>query len=847
MQYNIVSNRTSRSFFLNCTGRAGLLAVVLAVVFSPCFAQDDAATLQLRSSQLIDSAIEHFRKTGDDKSLLPQLQQAEKDLLVSSKTFLNNGDLANATVSLFKLGTAQRLLESWTAAKSSFKASYETAVRAGDAVNQAKALRGMAMADYYGLNNYDAAVSNIEESIRLSSNGPDKKVLVEALELKASIQESRGDLMAAAETINRAYVVASELKDDMSLFYALFGRASVYRGLANRCDEKSDPKACLYAYDRAKSDYEQALPIAQKLGFNYAVSAMNGSIRDLERFRQFFETDKNSFERLAKLSVFNPKTPDKVLVTELFLSREKQLPADPLFEELTKHSGNADGYFLEGQIRLLQRQDESASRAFAKATELLDSDRRSLRDGVVRGSFLEDRMNIYYFPLLDFLDRRKYAEAFDLLERSKSRAMADLLRSQELELKGPAERKFYAASVNLDANISRLQKDLFTRRTAGESGERIAAIEREIQKLDQDRQNLVKNISTEGLKLRELVAPQTATLAQLQQAMRQDRFEVLSYLALKSQVILWHISGDAVNVRSVFLPRLALTKKVADLRQSLSERGQNDERKFDEQTAQQLFLFLVQPALQWIKTDHLVIIPHDDLNHIPFQVLQNPADNKFLGESFRLSYIPNATTLLKLKKMESIRGGNLLAAADPNDTADFENEVRAIGALHSGRNKIITDRLIDEASLKAQVADYKLVHLSVHGEFDRGAPLLSHLKLSKGGGDDGKLTAAEMFGLPLARDSLVVLSACETGQAQATSANEVLGMVRALLYAGANNLILSSWRVDAASTALWMETFYREAQSKPLSEAARRALLAVKNDPKYSHPYYWSPFLLIGK
>ena len=53
-----------------------------------------------------------------------------------------------------------------------------------------------------------------------------------------------------------------------------------------------------------------------------------------------------------------------------------------------------------------------------------------------------------------------------------------------------------------------------------------------------------------------------------------------------------------------------------------------------------------------------------------------------------------------------------------------------------------------------------------------------------------KLTAAEMFGLPLEQSRLVVLSACETGQAQATHANEVLGMVRALLYAGANTLDL---------------------------------------------------------
>ena len=156
-----------------------------------------------------------------------------------------------------------------------------------------------------------------------------------------------------------------------------------------------------------------------------------------------------------------------------------------------------------------------------------------------------------------------------------------------------------------------------------------------------------------------------------------------------------------------------------------------------------------------------------------------------------------------------------------------------------------TARLIKETEVKDWAADYSLLHLSVHGEFVPKEPLLSHLKLGKDGREDGKLTAAEMFGLSLEQTDLVVLSACETGQAAATHANEILGMVRALLYAGAKTLVLSSWRVDAASTALWMETFYREARKKPASEAARLAVLAVKK--QYSHPYFWGPFLMIGR
>ena len=69
-------------------------------------------------------------------------------------------------------------------------------------------------------------------------------------------------------------------------------------------------------------------------------------------------------------------------------------------------------------------------------------------------------------------------------------------------------------------------------------------------------------------------------------------------------------------------------------------------KTFDEQIAREMFLFLIQPVLQEVKTDHLVIIPHEDLYYVPFQVFQDPSDRTYLGERFRLSYAPSATIFL---------------------------------------------------------------------------------------------------------------------------------------------------------------------------------------------------------
>jgi len=353
---------------------------------------------------------------------------------------------------------------------------------------------------------------------------------------------------------------------------------------------------------------------------------------------------------------------------------------------------------------------------------------------------------------------------------------------------------------------------------------------------------VVARMTAEAPRLQNLVVSAPASLKALQQSMREERYEMLQYLVLEHGVILWHIAADSVFVRNVFLPRTEVMGKVAALQRSLADRNV----RFDETTARELFLFLIQPVLSRFRSERLVVIPHEDLSYVPFQVLQDPSDGRYLGERFQITYAPSASVLLGLRRSPGLSGGRLLAVADPGIPAAGP-EVRAIAQLFPGRSKVVTDDLAQEKDVKAWIRDFDAIHLSVHGKFAAAEPMLSYLSFARGGGDDGRLTAAEMFGLPLDRSRLVVLSACETGRAEATHANEILGMVRGLLYAGAGTLVLSYWEVDSDATALWMRTFYDAALSRPMPEAARAALLKVKGNSAYSHPYYWAAFAMIGR
>jgi CHAT domain-containing protein len=113
---------------------------------------------------------------------------------------------------------------------------------------------------------------------------------------------------------------------------------------------------------------------------------------------------------------------------------------------------------------------------------------------------------------------------------------------------------------------------------------------------------------------------------------------------------------------------------------------------------------------------------------------------------------------------------------------------------------------------------------------------------------DGFLRTDEIFNLRLG-SPLVMLSACETGLGKEKRGEGVLGLTRAFMYAGAPTVGVTLWSVADKSTATLMTDFYRRlfsAGEVSTSAALRDAQLAMISDKKYSAPFFWAPFVLVG-
>jgi CHAT domain-containing protein len=263
-----------------------------------------------------------------------------------------------------------------------------------------------------------------------------------------------------------------------------------------------------------------------------------------------------------------------------------------------------------------------------------------------------------------------------------------------------------------------------------------------------------------------------------------------------------------------------------------------------ERTAEQILTHLydlvfapLEPLLAG-KTD-LTIIPHGPLHHLPFPALFD--GRHYLLERFEISYAPSTAVFILCHNRQpaKTRKTLVLGVSDPTIPA-VRQEVEAVAA-HSPEAAVYLDQAATLDVLHTQAHGSALLHLACHGFFRADNPMFSAVRLH-----DGWLTAVQAMQLEL-DGALVTLSGCDTGVNQIITGDELLGLTRGFLGAGAAGLIVSLWLAQDETTAELMSTLYEHLQCEQANRAAalRQAQLALKET--HPHPYYWAPFILVGQ
>jgi hypothetical protein len=114
--------------------------------------------------------------------------------------------------------------------------------------------------------------------------------------------------------------------------------------------------------------------------------------------------------------------------------------------------------------------------------------------------------------------------------------------------------------------------------------------------------------------------------------------------------------------------------------------------------------------------------------------------------------------------------------------------------------------------------------------------------------EDGRLEVREIYGLDLTGVRVVVLSACQSQLGELSNGDELVGLTRAFIYAGAPSVIASLWSVDDEATQALIVSFYKHwiIQGTSKGQALQAAQADVRADSRWASPYYWSGFMLSG-
>jgi tetratricopeptide (TPR) repeat protein len=507
-----------------------------------------------------------------------------------------------------------------------------------------------------------------------------------------------------------------------------------------------------------------------------------------------------------------------------------------------------------GSLRRLQGRDEEARVLLEAAVDEIERLRGTVAHETMRASFLRDKTTAYEELLKLHLARggeEGSRSAFAIAERAKSRALVDLLTGAVKESPTRADDAVEGRIRDLQSDLNVTYTQMFEGTDDGHGTPlpdlrgRAIELEREISQLRLRAaatsdfftppvapDNLEHPPPDVTLVAYHLVGDEIVTFVQGQGGIRvlRNAGSAATIARLVQQLdVQWDRSGAGREfaVRHTALLERLTQRVLISLYRELIE------------PLEPLFKETAVPISErTVASRKLVIVPHGLLHRVPFHALFD--GGSYLLERFEISYAPSAKvySLCQNRIPRGFDKALVLGVADSSIPA-VEEETQAV-IKHLPAAELLRDQQATVEALRSKVPGCGLLHLACHGMFRVDNPMFSSLKVG-----DGWLAASDVIRLDLA-GALVTLSACESGRNEVYAGDELIGLTRAFLGAGATTLVASLWLVQDETTAQLMENWYKHlSEGVGRATALRNAQLALKD--KYPHPYYWAPFVLIGQ
>jgi len=509
-----------------------------------------------------------------------------------------------------------------------------------------------------------------------------------------------------------------------------------------------------------------------------------------------------------------------------------------------------------GRIQEGMGQIDEAIEHYRKAAHQTENMMAALTAEEHRTAYIANKLEPYE-ALVSLYALRDPQLAFQWAEQAKSRALVDLLAAgihPRLHIEDEMDARHAERLQALREELNWL----YTRLTHGEPLADFTGPAADsdtwakIQEREKEASSLWRSLQSRHAE--ELSLLREAPLSALEVQTRiPENTAIVEYFVARGQLFIFLLTRQEVFVSPVSTPFMDILSLVEELAFQFSKFQYGPDyyerhKPILLHTVYDLLSRLGDRLLKPIwenlsRVDAINIIPHGPLHALPFHALRQ--GGRFLIETHAVSYAPSAAVLnyfrnkpARYDRAQPFAGASLLVGVPDERATQVSQEIQALRTLLKDSEVLLgADATLERVQTNAPNCD--LLHLAAHGLFRPEAPLLSSIHLS-----DQWMAVQDVYDLDL-KASLVTLSACETGLGHDEGGDELVGLVRGFLHAGANSLLVSLWMVDDKSMTDLMIRFYTYwLAGRPKSQALRQAQLDLMKH--YEHPYYWAPMVLVG-
>ncbi|HEY7062107.1 MAG TPA: CHAT domain-containing protein [Chloroflexota bacterium] len=566
--------------------------------------------------------------------------------------------------------------------------------------------------------------------------------------------------------------------------------------------------------------YRQALDIARQLGdragelgvwLNLGTALENAG--DADRARQAYAT------ALSIARDLGDRAGEQSALTnlgELPLAGDQLDGAVPLLEQALAIARDLGDRAGEGRVlsnlgyAAKLRGDLAGSLDYYQQAIAAGEDvRAAARLDTLKRSVAEQGSALYQPAVFALQQLGRPEEAFALAERARARAFLDQLGNGPLDL-GHGDPALVQQERALRVEIGALDRGLREARAqppAQQDRAVQAALDAQLAAKQRDYESLVTDLKLSDPEAASLVSVAPLGVPEVQPLLDADT-TLVAYFVTADQALAFVVTRDRFEA-------VPLAVAGADLRATLGRFRAAGAGPGALPALQQLSDWLVAPLADRLTTPVVAVVPHGPLHYLPFAAL--PLGDGLLGEAHALTTLPSASALPFIQAKRKSGANSVLALAQsqvaglpPLTFAGVEAE--SIARLYG--TTALAGSAATETAFRARAPEAGIVHLAAHGDLNARRPLFSRIFLGADADHDGSLTVQDVYGLNLAQADLVVLSACETQLGAQSRGDDVVGLTRAFLYAGAPSVIASLWSVNDQATAVLMAAFSRATRGR---------------------------------